>query len=74
MYVKVKIQGRRAVYLSDAVYVSNNTFITGYQIDKYGDQKIYKGGAIRHLIQLGKGVTVVLQKWNLKYAELEDVT
>lgn len=72
MYVKVKMCGQRSVYLEQARYIRDGQFITGYQINKHGDSAMYKGGVIKHLIQIGDGVTVIPQKWNLKYAELED--
>lgn len=72
MHVKVKIKGRRSLYLEQAKYVRNGTFIAGYQIDKRGESILYKGGSILHLIEVGEGVQVIPQKFNLKYAELED--
>lgn len=72
MHVKIKIRGHRPIYLEQARYIRDNTFITGYQITRLGESVMYKGGVIKHLIQIGDGVQVIPQKFNLKYAELED--
>jgi hypothetical protein len=75
--VKVLRQGRKKpVYLEQPKYISKKgmDFIAGYEINREGEPKVVKGGAVLHLIQLGEGVTVVPQKQSKMYGDLHDAT
>jgi hypothetical protein len=73
-YVKVSIKGKKPIYLENAKYVKDQTFIAGYQIDKNGDGIANKfGGDILHLIQLGDGVKITNMETDKMYGDLKPV-
>jgi hypothetical protein len=75
--VKVLRQGKKKpVYLEQPKFVSKKgmDFVAGYEINREGEAKVVKGGAVLHLIQLGEGVTVVPQKQSKMYGDLHDAT
>ena len=74
-FVKVKHPGlKKAIYLENPKITvrGDYTFISGYVCNKNGDGKVVKGGSVLHLLQVGEGVEIIPQKFNNKYAELED--
>lgn len=80
-HVRVVIGKRAPIFLEKAKYVNGNRtyslpndkplFISGYQVDKYGEPVLRNGAEIMHLIQLSAGVRVYLQAFNPTYCELE---
>jgi hypothetical protein len=73
-YVKVKIAGKKSIYLEQVKYTEAKglKFVSGYEIDKNAESKIIHGGVTQHLIQLGEGREVVPQMMSKTYATLED--
>lgn len=73
-YVKVKIKGRKPIYLelSKQFERGGRKFISGYEVDKNAESKVYKGGSLFHLIELGEGRTVVPQMQSKTYGDLHD--
>ena len=73
-FAKVKIKGKKSVYLENPHEYKG--FIIGYQVDKYAEAVLAKTpqglADVKHMIQLGEGVTVVPQTLNKMYCELED--
>ena len=74
-YIKVKHPGlRKPVYLENPKTTAKggHTFVSGHVVNKQGEPLIFKGGSVLHLLETGEGVKVTPQKFNNKYAELED--
>ena len=74
-YVKVKHPAlKKAVYLENpkTIIKHGHTFVSGHVVNKQGDPVIVKGGSVMHLLEVGEGVQIIPQKFNPKYAELED--
>ena len=73
-YVKVKVPGKKSIYLKDASEVRG--FLVGWQVKKDTDELLVKTpqglADVKHMIQLGDGVIVTPQVVNPKYCELED--
>jgi hypothetical protein len=73
-FVKVKIKGKKAIFLKDPH--EHKGFIIGEQVSIDTEAiltKTKEGWAdVKHMIQLGPGVTVVPQVCNPKYCLLED--
>ena len=73
-YVKVKMKGKKAVYLKDPKVVKG--FLVGYQYTKNMEPVLAKTpeglADVKHMIQIGSGVMVVPQVVNNTYCELED--
>ena len=70
-YVKVVLGKKTPVYLEKAQYITKGkiTFLSGYQVDKFGDAH----KSILHLIQIGEGgPKVYIQAINPTYCELEN--
>lgn len=76
-YVKVKHPANKGKWvfleLPKIVTKGENKFLTGYEVNKDGEQKEVKGEAVMHLLQLGEGVEIVGLKSNLTYGNLEPV-
>jgi hypothetical protein len=80
-YVRVTYQfngKQKSVYLEQHRIITtpplggSTQMVTGYECNKQGESKIYKGGSILHLIQLGEGVTVIPQLQSKMYGDLHD--
>jgi len=72
-YVKVKIKGKKSIYLENPKSMVKGAmqFISGYQVDKQCEGVSYRGDLL-HLIELGEGVTVLPQTVNKQSCELGD--
>lgn len=73
--VKYLAEGKqKSVYLEQHKIIDKGItkFVSGYEVDKHSEGKIYKGGSILHLIQLGEGVEVIPQLQSKMYGDLHD--
>jgi uncharacterized protein with HEPN domain len=75
-YVKVKIAGKRSVYLEQVKQFERGgrKFVSGYEIDKNAESRIFQDGLRLHLIELGEGRTVIPQLQSKTYGDLHDAS